>query len=390
MAEIAAIQKALNELNIGGWLFFDHHYRDPLAYRVLGMGTDIHVSRRWYYFIPAVGSPAALVHRIEPHVLGSLPGDRAMYSGWAEQHRELLALLKGTKKVAMQFSPLCAVPYVATVDAGTVDLIRGFGVEVVSSADLVQLFEAKLSPEAVESHLAAGKKVDAIRAQAFSRISEKTRARKRVTEFDIKKFILDRFAEEGLVTDHGPDIAVNRNSSNPHYDPREDSCAEIRIGDFVLIDMWAKLKRPGAIYYDITWSGYCGDSIPAEMHRIFEIVSGARDAAVNLVRERVAAQSTVRGFEVDDIARRFINERGHGADFFHRTGHSIGESVHGNGANIDNLESHDERVLIPWSCFSIEPGVYLKEFGIRSELNMIIDNTGAHVTGEVQQRLLSL
>lgn len=390
MPDISSIQAALVAQNLDGWLFFDHHHRDPLAYRVLGLPGDAHVSRRWYYYIPATGEPRALLHRIEPKMLDTLPGEKSTYAGWAEQHAQLKKLLHGQKRVAMQYSPLCAVPYVATVDAGTIELVRSCGIEVMSSADLVQLFEARLSKAAITSHFDAGKKVDLIRAQAFTLISERTRAGKTLYEHDIKQFILERFADEGLTTDHGPDIAVNGNSSNPHYDPKPGQSAEIRRGDFVLIDMWAKFTYPDAIYYDITWTGFCGDTVPDRIRTVFEIVKGARDAAVSAVTQRINAGNAVRGFEIDDAARTFITERGYGEQFFHRTGHSIGASVHGNGTNIDNLESHDDRLLIAGSCFSIEPGIYLPDFGVRSELNMMIDDSGVHVTGEVQQDLVLL
>ncbi len=385
---LAEIQAALREEQIDGWLFFDHHHRDPLAYRVLQFTPGSIVSRRWYYFVPANGEPAGLAHRIESHTLSELPGSHATYAAWSEMVERLGAMLEGSRRIAMQYSPNCAVPYVAMVDAGTVELVRKLGAEVVTSADLIQLFESKWTRSQLESHLEAGRRMDRIRREAFERIGAKLRASERVTEWDIQQFILERFREGGLVTDHGPDVAVNANASNPHYDPKRGACSEIHKGDLALIDMWAKLDRPDDVYYDITWVGYCGETPPAEVERIFDIVREARDRAVKRVQEAVEGKCELRGFEVDDAARDYIREQGLSEYFFHRTGHSIGSEVHGTGANMDNLETHDERKIIPWTCFSVEPGIYLPEFGVRSEVNVFVDEESARTTGEVQESLV--
>ncbi len=385
-----AIQHEIRRQQLDGWLFFDHHLRDPLAYRVLHFEAPRTPTRRWYYLIPAQGQPSALVHRVEHAMLDALPGEKTFYSSWTEQVAGLRHLLSGKRRVAMQYSPLCAIPYVAMVDAGTVELVRSAGAEVVSSAELIQSFEARWTPEALESHLEAGRRVDTVRAAAFQYIRERTRAGQTVQEFEVKQFVLDGFATAGLITDHGPIVGVNANASNPHYEPFADNTAPIRSGDLVLLDMWAKLDQPGSVYYDITWTGYCGDTPPDEMQRVFAIVSGARDAAVKRVQDAVAAKHDLRGFEVDDVARGYIESRGFGSYFVHRTGHSIGQEVHGNGANMDNLETHDDRRIMPWSCFSIEPGIYLPEFGIRSEVNMFVGEGEARVTGEIQRELVTL
>jgi Xaa-Pro aminopeptidase len=290
----------------------------------------------------------------------------------------------------MQFSPECAIPYVAMVDAGTVDLVRGLGVQVASSANLIQYFESRWTTEQLEAHLEAGRRVDRIRGEAFQRVSEKVGARERVTEWEMQQFILTRFRESGLVTDHGPDVAVNAHASNPHYEPKQDASSEIRAGDLVLMDMWAKLDKPEGVYYDITWVGFCGTEVPAAIDKVFGVVREARDRAVGCVMEAVAAKKPLRGFEVDDAARAHVREAGYADYFFHRTGHSIGAEVHGTGANMDNLETHDERRVLPWTCFSVEPGIYLPGFGIRSELNMFVGEGSARVTGEVQERMLLL
>ena len=385
---LAEMQAALREEKLDGWLFFDHHRRDPLAYRVLQFTPGSMVTRRWFYFVPAAGEPRGLAHKIEAETLKPLPGAVRLYASWRELVSELRAMLGGAKRIAMQYSPDCAIPYVAMVDAGTVELVRGLGVEVASAANLIQYFESRWTKEQLELHLEAGRRVDAIRAAAFAHVAEQVRAKVRVTEWEMQQFIQTRFREQGLTTDHGPDVAVNGNASNPHYDPKQDACSEIRAGDLVLMDMWAKLDRAEGVYYDITWVGYCGASAPSEMEKVFGVVVEARDRAIGCVKDAVAAGRTLRGFEVDDAARARVREAGYEEYFFHRTGHSIGTEVHGTGANMDNLETHDERRVIPWTCFSIEPGIYLPEFGVRSEVNVFVGDGEARVTGEMQERLV--
>lgn len=383
------IQEALREERLDGWLFFDHHERDPLAYRVLKFRPHGSMTRRWYYFVPASGEPRGLVHKIESQILDALPGEKRQYSGWGAQIDGLKAILAGAGKVAMQYSPNCAIPYVSLVDGGTIELIRSLGVEVATSANLVQLFEARWSAAQLEMHLEAGRRVDRVRAAAFEQVREALQAKSPIYEFDIKNFVREAFTREGMVTDHGPIVAVNANMSNPHYEPEAVS-SQIRPGDALLLDMWAKLDKPESVYYDITWTGWCGPEAPSAIQNVFEVVSGARDRAVNRVKEAVAEGQVLHGFEVDDAARGYIRERGFADYFVHRTGHSIGEEVHGTGANMDNLETHDERRIIPGTCFSVEPGVYLPEFGIRSEVNVYIGDKEAQVTGETQRALVTM
>ena len=388
--QLEKIQEQIRNQNLDGWLFFDHHLRDPLGYRVLGIAPTGAPTRRWYYMIPAEGEPRGLVHRIERGVLGGLPGERIAYSKWTEQVEGLRRLTAGLRRVAMQYSPLCAIPYVALVDAGTVELVRSLGVEVASSAELIQAFEARWTPEALESHLEAGRRVDRVRAEAFALIHERTRNGAPLREIDVKGFVREGFARAGMVTDHGPIVGVNANASNPHYEPTEEETAPIRAGDWVLLDMWAKLDRPGAVYYDITWTAFCGDHPTEEMRKVFGIVRDARDAGIERVKSAIAAGYPLRGWEVDDAARGVIEGAGYGQYFTHRTGHSIGEEVHGSGANMDNLETHDERRVMPWTCFSIEPGIYLEEFGVRSEINLFVGEGEARVTGEIQREMALL
>jgi Xaa-Pro dipeptidase len=386
---IEAIQHELVKQKLDGWLFFDHHQRDPLAYRVLGFAPARHVTRRWYYFIPADGEPRGLVHAIEAGMLDPLPGGKTRYSSWQEQVDGLRKLLGGARRIAMQYSPQCAIPYVSMVDAGTIELVRETGAEVVSSADLIQYFEARWSADALESHLEAGRRVDEVLRQAFAMIGERARGGQTVSEYETQQFIRAGFEKAGLFTDHGPIVGANANASNPHYEPTAQASAWIGRGDLVLIDLWAKLNRPGSVYYDITWTGVCGTPSD-EMRKVFAVVRDARDAAVARIRNAVATKEEIRGFEVDDAARTVIRAKGFGDYFVHRTGHSIGEDVHGSGANMDNLETHDERKIIPWTCFSVEPGIYLREFGVRSEVNVFVGDDEARVTGAIQKELVAI
>jgi Xaa-Pro aminopeptidase len=388
--QLEKIQQEIRNQNLDGWLFFDHHLRDPLAYRVLGLTPPAAPTRRWYYLIPATGEPRGLEHRIERGMTGNLPGEKIPYSSWTEQTAALARILHGMKRVAMQYSPMCAIPYVSMVDGGTVELVRSTGVEVVSSAELIQAFEARWTPEALASHLEAGRRVDKVRAEAFALIHERTRSGAPLSEVEVKDLVRRNFAAAGLITDHGPIVGCNANASNPHYEPTAELSAPIKPGDWVLLDMWAKLDQPGAVYYDITWTAWCGDTPPDRIRNVFSIVTGARDAAIQRVMEASASGYPLRGFEVDDACRAVIQKAGFGEYFTHRTGHSIGETVHGNGANMDNLESHDERTVSPWTCFSIEPGIYLPEFGVRSEVNMFVGEKEARVTGQIQREMALL
>lgn len=385
---LAAIQEQLREARLEGWLFFDHHQRDVLAYRILGLDAKGHVSRRWYFFVPATGEPRGLVHRIESKMLDKLPGEKIRYSTWQEQAEGIRRLLGGARNIAMQYSPNCAIPYVSLVDAGTLELVRAAGAEPVSSAELVQYFEARLDSEARESHFEAGRRIDPIRRAGFDLMGEKLRSGTGTSEMEIYDFLRGRFAAAGLTADNGPIVGVNAHAGDPHYEPSAATSAPIRRGDFVLMDMWAKLDRPGSVYYDITWTGFCGPEPPARIREVFEIVRDARNAGIHAVQFAFEERRPIRGFEVDDATRNYIRSRGYGDGFVHRTGHSISQEIHGSGANMDNFETHDERRIVPGLCFSIEPGIYLDDFGVRSEINMFIDESSASVTGEMQDALV--
>ena len=387
--DLNAIQSELRSANLDGWLFYDHHHRDPIAYRVLKIAPPM-CTRRWYYLVPASGEPCRLVHRIERGNLDGVPGSLHFYSSWTRQREHLRRMLEGKRRIAMQYSPLNDIPYVGLVDAGTVELVRSFGVEVVSSADLVQLFEARWSDDALASHLEAGKAVHAAIRGAFSAIRAAVHNGKTLTEYDVQQEMMHIFAAHGVETDEAPIAAVNANSANPHYAPTSDSALPIRENDFVLLDVWAKQSKHGAVYFDVTWTGFVGETVPGRYSEIFNIVREARDAAICRVKQAMQQGSPLYGYQVDDAARAVIDRAGYGDKFIHRTGHSIGEDVHGNGANMDNLETHDSRRVLPRTGFSVEPGIYLDDFGVRSEVNVYVEERDARVTGEIQQQIVPI
>jgi Xaa-Pro dipeptidase len=394
---VAEIQAALREANLDGWLFYDFRRSDPLAYRILRLDDKGITTRRWLYYVPVVGEPVRVVHSIERFKLDQLPGRKIVYRRWQELHAAIRdALASGglqnrrvvLRQIAMQYSPQNDIPYVSRVDAGTVELVRASrGVTVVTSADLVQRFEAVWTPEQLATHREAADKIHRIIMDSFAEIARRVRANEPVSEYDIQQFMMRRYEAEGLTSDNDPpNVSVGPNSANPHYQPDERTHSPIRRGDFVLFDVWAKLKKPGAVYADQTWTGYVGEAVPEEYTRIFNIVREARDAATNFVRSSMRDGKVIRGAQVDDVSRGIIERAGFGEQFTHRTGHSIGEEVHGNGAHIDNLETRDSRRIIPRTSFSIEPGIYLEgRFGVRSEINVYVSERDIEVTGQPMQ-----
>lgn len=398
---VAEIQAALREANLDGWLFYDFRRSDPLAYRILKLPTSGVTTRRWFYYVPVVGEPVRVVHSIERYRLDALPGRKLVYRSWQELHaavRDALASggLKSKrvvlKNIAMQYSPNNDIPYVARVDAGTVELVRSMpGVSVVTSADLVQQFEATLSPEQLVSHREAADKVHKVIMEGFAEIARRIRAGEPPTEYEIQQFIARRLGEEGM-TAGGGDVSVGANTANPHYFPTAERSAPIRRGDFVLFDISEKLLKPGAIVADQTWVGYVGESVPEEYVKVFNIVREARDSATAFVRSAAREGRAIRAAQVDDVSRGVISRAGYAEQFTHRTGHSIGEEGHGNGANIDNFETRDSRRVIARTCFSIEPGIYLEgKFGVRSEINVYVSERDIEVTGQpVQTEIVAI
>uniref|UniRef100_A0A7V1ZGQ8 Aminopeptidase P family protein n=1 Tax=Thermoanaerobaculum aquaticum TaxID=1312852 RepID=A0A7V1ZGQ8_9BACT len=393
MERIARIQAELAKAGIDGWLFFDFHNRDPISYRILGLEFGKFTSRRWFYLVPKSGQPVKLVSAVEAGKLDALPGEKRVYRSWRELLDHLRGMLDGLSTVAMQYSPRGDVPYVSIVDAGTVELVRAAGVEVVSSAPLVQVFEAVLTPEQLESHVKAGEKIHRIKDEAFALVSQKVRGGHVITPYDVQQFIVRRFEEEGLTCQgEYPIVGTNEQPADPHFEPTPENARPIKLGDTLLVDLWAKLKEPNAVFYDITWCAFVGENPPAKYSEIFRLACQARDAALALVQERFAQGQPLAGYEVDDAARQVIEKAGYGPYFVHRTGHNIGTEVHGNGANLDNLETRDNRLLVPGLCFSIEPGIYLPgEMAVRTEINVFITHDGKpQLYGPIQKELVLL
>jgi Xaa-Pro dipeptidase len=387
--DLAAIQHALRENKVDGWLFYDHHHRDPLAYSILGLDPNMHVTRRWYYFIPATGEPRKLVHRIESFRLDTLPGTKTAYSSWQELESQLKTLLTGATKIAMQYSPRNAIMYVSMVDAGTIELLRSFGKEPVTSADLVSHFEAVLTDAQLATHYVAQKHIDQILDAAWKEIG--TRARNGgTTEYAMVQYLQEGLSRANLIWEHGPNVSAGPNSADSHYEPTAANSRRIDKGDFVLIDIWGKLANdPAAVWYDITWTGVVNREPTEREQLIFNTVRNARDASIKAVQDAFAANHPIAGWQADDASRNVIRKAGFGDWFTHRTGHNIGPELHGNGAHLDNLETHDERLILPNTCFSVEPGLYFNgEFGVRSEVDMITRKGKAEVTGRIQTELV--
>lgn len=391
--DLSAIQSALQAAGVDGWLFYDFHNRDQIAARILSMDTHRFASRRWFYYIPAQGEAQKLVHRIEPWRCDHLPGAKRIYLPWQELHHLLKTMLGPAKKIAMQYSPLNAVPPVSIVDAGTVELIRSFGVEVVSSADLVGRFESHLSIADWESHQKAGRLMQMVKDEAFKEISRRIKDGDAPREVEIQRFMQDLMKRNNLIAEDGPVVAVNEHAADPHFEPTESNSFKMKKGDLVLLDLWAKQNVAGSIYYDITWMGYIAESVPDEHESIFQIIRRGRDAALQCVQEHFRTRQALHGWEVDEVCRKVIVEAGYGDYFTHRTGHNIGEQVHGNGVNIDNLETKDERLILAGTCFSVEPGIYLldEKRGYRTEIDVFVTEEGkVDVTGAIQEKIVPI
>jgi Xaa-Pro dipeptidase len=389
--DIERLQKALRQQGVDGWLFYDFRVSNPIPYRVLGLSSAQTFTRRWFYWLPAQGEPGALVSALEAHNLDALPGRKVVYRDRQEMAEGLAELLKGQSTVAMEYSPMAEIPVVSRVDAGTVELVRSLGTNVVSSADMVQAFESPLSAAAYDSHIEAERRLAAIMKDTLGYLRREMLAGNSLNEYDVRRFMLGRYEEYDLFLDHGPTVAVGPNASNPHYEPTAEVHAPIRWGDLLLIDWWGKLPTPGSVYADYTWMIAVDDHVQDRHREVFDVVRAARDAAIEFIRTNIQAGNPVQGWQVDDVARAYITERGYGDYFVHRTGHSIGPDIHGSGANMDNFETHDTRLLLPRTLFSIEPGIYLPEFGVRCEVNVYVGEGTIEVTGRpVQQELPAL
>ena len=391
MFDLTAIQAALTEFGIDAWLLYDFRGTNVLARRVLVLEGQVPTSRRFFYLIPASGEPRKLVHRIERGALDHLPGKAEVYLAWQELEASVLYMLRGVKRVAMEYSPRNANPYISRIDAGTVELVKACGVEVVGSGDLIARFEASWDDDQWAMHLEADRHTRSAYELAWGLIAERVKSGETVHELEVQQAIMDHFHRNGMTTYHPPIVGVGPHSGDPHYEPTPGHEGEIGPDSFVLIDLWAKMDRPRAVYSDLTRVGFVGDEVPAKYRAVFKVVADARDAAIELVKAAFAAGRPLQGYEVDRAAREVIENANYGPYFIHRTGHSIGQETHGNGANMDDLETHDERLVLPRTCFSIEPGIYFPEFGVRSEVNVFIGPDGTvHVTGEPQQDVLAI
>ncbi|MCC7242266.1 MAG: aminopeptidase P family protein [Acidobacteria bacterium] len=390
--DVNAVQRALKTEGLDGWLLYDFQGQNPIAGRVAGLsGTTGHLAtRRWFYLIPATGEPRGLVHAIERHNLDHLPGPKAVYAGRLQLESGLKSLISGLPRVAMEYSPLNAIPYVSRVDAGTVEMVREAGAEVVTSGDLVQRFDGLWDEAAIATHLEAAEKLHRIKDRAFETVALRVRDGVPTTEFDIQRLMVGWFADEGLVSESAPNVSAQENAGNPHYLPTAARHRAIGRDELVLIDLWGKCNRAGAVFADITWVGFTGTAIPDRMARPFAAIVAARDAAVSTVQDAARAGRPVRGFELDRVARQVIEQAGFGDAILHRTGHSLGEQVHGNGAHLDDFETHDERRLMAGSGFTVEPGVYFEEFGVRTEINVVWGAAGPNVTGPRQTSIIPL
>ncbi len=329
--------------------------------KLAGLGGK-HVTRRWYYFIPASGAPRKLVHAIEPFMLDALPGEKSTYSERHQLEKGLNGLLAGATVIAMEYSEECSIPYLSRVDAGTVDLLRRLGKRVVSSGDLVGRYEAAWDEVAIATHRAASERLYRIKDRAFEYAGVRLAAGERLREHELQAAMLDWFKEEGLIADSAPIVAAQENAGNPHYAPSRETPREIRPNEVLLLDLWGKLDQPGAVYADITWCGFGGDP-PAEIERAFAAIVAGRDAAIRTVQEGIAAGRPVLGFEVDRAARDTIAAAGFGDAFIHRTGHSLGEEVHGKRVHMDDFQTHDDRRLLPGTELPSKRGVFLPKFG---------------------------
>ena len=391
--DLEQIQEALRSEDLDGWLFYDFRKSNPVAYQVLSLPLDSFFSRRWFYFVPAQGTPTAVVSAVESHVLNSLPGERRVFRTWQEMRSHLGAVLRAGTRIAMEYSPMNAIPYMSRVDGGTLELVRSYDVEVTSSANVAQRFIAQLSEAQMESHREAGRRLLAAKDALFAALGDDLRAGTALNEYSVVQRFTTLIQHAGLVLADPPHVAVNANASNPHYEPTRENYSPIQKGDLILFDFWARLPESDAIIADYTWMAFAGtrDEIPQRQREVFEIVRRARDTGIAFVREQLAAGQRVEGRQVDDVTRKVIADAGYADYFVHRTGHNIGSVVHGNGANLDNYETQDDRVLLPSTCSSMEPGIYLPEFGIRSEVNLLYHEHDVEVTGiPAQEEIVAL
>ncbi|MFQ5709325.1 MAG: M24 family metallopeptidase [bacterium] len=387
---VKGIQDYLKQNQIDGWLIFDFRGQNYVATNFFKMNKERLLTRRWFYFIPQVGQPQLVIHKIERDNFPNPPQQVQYYVSWQELGNHLREMMQGCKKIAMEYSPNGAIPYVSTVDGGTLEFVRALGFEIVTSANLVQYFQCRWTPEQLQSHIRAVKLLDQIKDEAFALIGRRLTNQQTVNEYDVQRFILNSLQDNDLLTDELPIVSVNANASNPHYAPSSNRFSPIKENDFVLIDLFAKERTANAVYGDITWVGFAGEGVPEKYSEIFKIVAAARDAGLESLKLAAARGEKIQGWQVDRCVRDYIKKAGYGDYFDHRTGHSLHTKIHGNGVNIDSLETQDEREIIPGLGFTIEPGIYLEEFGVRSEVDVYYDEDGPKVYAPIQQEVVAI
>jgi Xaa-Pro dipeptidase len=380
---IQSLQEAVRDAQIDGWLLYDFRRANPIAHRALGLDAHAMFSRRWFYYVPAQGEPTALISAVEPHVLSDLPGNRRIFQTWHDLHAFLRETLAGAQRVAMEYTPDNAIPVCSRVDAGTVDLIRSMGVEVVSSANLAQRFEATLTPAQIETHRDASRRILTAKEATVNWLRERLNAGDEAqTEYTVQEYFGEQTRQQGLHFEHGHIVAVNAHAGDPHYATNKAEAFPVRKGDLLLLDFTGRLANiDDSVIADYTWVYFLGAQVPERAAQLFAIIRQARDAGIEFIRQHVEAHQPVMGFQVDDHVRAIVREAGYGANFVHRSGHNIGTATHGNGANLDNLETHDDRLLLPNTCCSMEPGIYLPDIGVRTEVNVLVLDGAIEVTG---------
>ncbi len=378
---VERVQAALREMGLEGWLLFHFKEQNQIATSLLGLDWT---TRRSFVLVPAEGTPRALIHAIEGSSWRHWPWETESYSSWRELEEKLGKLVEGRRRLAMEVSPRSSVPYLDLVPSGALELVREAGVEPVSSGDLVSTFHAVWTPEQLRGHREAAAVVRDVAREAFERAAEAVRRGEPTTEGALAAWIRETLTARGLDQDPDCIVAIGPRAADAHYEPGEVG-EVIREGDVLLIDLWGK-SAPDAVWADQTWMGFLGSTVPDEVRTLWEAVRDARDAALRFLRERAAAGEPVRAFEVDDVSRGVIRERGYGEYFVHRTGHSIDTELHGSGPNLDNLETRDDRLLVPGVGFSVEPGIYIPDhMGIRSEVNVFWGPEGPEVTPDGYQ-----
>jgi Xaa-Pro aminopeptidase len=378
----------MKKKNIDSWVLYDFKGSNPIFWRVIG--RKLSTSRRCFLFIFKEGKPKILTQMVDKHLFKNLGIQIIDYTSREDMEEKMNGLLKNIKVITMEYSQRANIPYIGRVDAGTIELLIEREIEVISSGDIFQYSAARWTREEFDTHLEAVKKIVNIKDEAFEFARKKIVKNQHLTEFEVQEFIMQRFAQEKMITEDRPIVAVNENTSNPHYTPTKNESKRIEPESLLMIDLWAKKDKINSIYSDITWMAYFGKKIPEDYEKVFDIIAEARNKVIYFLKNKLRDKSACAGWELDKIARDVISSRGFSNQFIHRTGHSIGTSLHGDSVNLDNYESKDTRTIIPGIGFTIEPGIYFDEWGIRSEINVYINETKPIVTTPIQESIIKL